>query len=56
MVYPAGREGAELPVRVELTSDLCAAGCDRDMIHVEIGDDAYVVWGPIVGGRVEVAR
>ncbi len=44
--YPIGRESPELKVPVPITSTLCPAGCDRDVVRLEIWDDHYEAWGP----------
>lgn len=42
---PDGRESDEVRVTFKLTRDMCAAGCARDMLRLEISDKEIAVGG-----------
>ncbi len=50
VIYPDGRAAERrIQVRFKVTRDMCAAGCARDMITVEISDREVTVYGaPVV--------
>ena len=50
--YPLGRDVPEIVVNVPITSDLCALGCARDVIHLELWDDRFEVWGATAESQV----
>lgn len=55
--YPLGRDEPEIPVFVDVTSELCPQGCVRDMVNLEIEPDEFKAWGnPVRGAPVSVAR
>lgn len=51
--YPLGRDEPEIKVEVSITENLCSQGCVRDMVHLEIWNDRFEVWGtPAVDKKI----
>ena len=39
------RDGSAIEIPIQLTSELCPTGCDRDTLHIDVFSESVEVWG-----------